>query len=94
MAGASMRTTCHYIDVCSSEHHIFTLYSGEKMGEPRYMTGNRIRVVSWDRSWSKELETTDQLLAISLSPDGNTLYGINQTEDGYEIKTYDLTTVL
>lgn len=93
MAGASMRTTCHYIDVCSSDRYIYALYSGEKMGQPRYMTASRIRVVSWDGTWSKELETTDQLRAISLSPDGNTLYGINQTEEGYEIKTYDLTTI-
>lgn len=94
LAGLTMRSTYHYIDICSSERAVFALYSGKKREEPNYMTGSRIRVVSWDRSWSKELETTDQLLAISLSPDGNTLYGINQTEDGYEIKTYDLTTVL
>ncbi len=93
LAGLSMHSTYHYIDICSSEHYIFALYSGKKREEPNYMTGNCIRVVSWDRTRSKELETPDQLRAITMSPDGNTLYGINQTEEGYEIKTYDLTTI-
>lgn len=94
LAGLSMRSIYHYLSICASEHFIFALYSGKKLGDPTYMTGNRIRVVSWDRSRSKEWVTSDQLRAISVSPDGNTLYGINQTEDGYEIKTYDLNGLL
>lgn len=94
LAGLSMRSIYHYLNICASDRFIFALYSGKKLGDPTYMTGNCIRVVNWDRSWSKELETSDSLRAISVSADGNTLYGINQTEDGYEIKTYDLTGLL
>lgn len=89
LAGLSQRSTNHYLSICASDRFIFLLYSGKKIRED-YMTGNRIRMVSWDRSQSKEWVTTDNLRAISLSPDGNLLYGINQTEEGYEIKIYDL----
>lgn len=90
VAAVSSHSTYHYLSVCSSDRYIFALYSGQKMDEPYYTTGSRIRVVSWDRSFSKELELPDRLVSIQLSPDGNTLYGINQTEEGYEIKTYEL----
>lgn len=94
MAGSSMRSTYHYVDICSSDRFIFALYSGKKFGMPDYATGSHIRVVSWDQNISKEFETPDKLAAINIAPDGNILYGINQTEDGYEIKTYDLTGLL
>ncbi len=55
------------------------------------MIGSRIRVVGWGETKSKQLETPDKLRTISRSPDGITLYGIHQTEEGFEIKTYDLT---
>lgn len=90
MAGSTMRSTYHYLGVCASDRFIFALYSGKKLGESDYMTGSRIRVVGWDGTKSKELETPDKLRAISLSPDGNTLYGIHQTDEGFEIKIYEL----
>lgn len=91
MAGSTLRSTYHYLGVCASDHFIFALYSGKKLGQPDYMTGSRIRVVDWDGTKSQELQTPDKLRAISLSPDGNTLYGIHQTDEGFEIKIYDLT---
>lgn len=91
LAGFSQRSTYHYLSICASDRFIFILYSGKKMREKDNYLGSRIRMVSWDRTQSKEWVTTDNLRAISLSPDGHLLYGINQTEEGYEVKIYDLT---
>lgn len=94
MAGLSQHSTYHYLSICASDRFIFILYSGKKIKEKDNYISSRIRMVSWDRTQSKEWVTTDNLRAISLSPDGNLLYGINQTEEGYEVKIYDLKSYL
>lgn len=94
MAGSTSKSIYHYLDLCSSDKYIYALHSGKTIKDKLYTYGNHIRIVSWDKSKSLEIETEDMLRAIAVSSDDKVIYGVSLTDNGYEIVKYSLYGIL
>jgi hypothetical protein len=65
-----------YIDAATTDRHIFALYSGRTRGEGAAHFGAFIRVFDWDGTLRRVFKLDQWTLAIAVSPDGRTLYGV------------------
>lgn len=78
-----------YIDLATTASRIYALYSGRTRAEGQANYGHAIHVFDWDGTLRDVLRTDSPLIAVAVTPDGRTLYGIRH-EPVPAIVTYSL----
>lgn len=93
VAGAiSPRTIMHYASITSTEKNIYALHIGipyKDLGGKK-MHSSTIRVFDWKGNTCKIIKLDKPVQEIKVTPDGKTLYAINESENGYSILRYEM----
>ena len=73
----------HYIDACTTEDYVYTLYSGRNLKEHgmKCFQGNLIRVYDWEGKLVKKLQLDIDVKQIAVSKDNRKIYAIADLPD-------------
>jgi hypothetical protein len=73
----------HYIDACTTEDYVYTLYSGRNLKEHGMscFQGNLIRVYDWEGNLVKKLQLDIDIKQMAVSKDNRKIYAIADLPD-------------
>ena len=73
----------HYIDACTTEDYVYTLYSGRSLKEHGMscFQGNLIRVYDWEGNLVKKLQLDIDVKQIAVTKDNRKIYAIADLPD-------------
>ena len=73
----------HYIDACTTEDYVYTLYSGRSLKEHGMscFQGNLIRVYDWEGNLVKKLQLDIDVKQMAVSKDNRKIYAIADLPD-------------
>ena len=73
----------HYIDACTTEDYVYTLYSGRSLKEHglKCFQGNLIHVYDWEGKLVKKLQLDIDIKQMAVSKDNRKIYAIADLPD-------------
>jgi hypothetical protein len=80
-----------YVDLASTDRHVYALFSGNVMGEAGQQTffGRQVHVFDWSGRMVARLELDEPALTMALAPDESRLYAVRH-EPQPSVVRYDL----
>ena len=73
-----------FVNACSSNNYAYLLYSGKKMSDKTYSSGNKVYVVSWDGKETFCIELDRQVKRIAVDYQDQILYAITPELEVYK----------
>ena len=80
----SLESKSGFLSACSSEKYAYFLYSGKKLSDKTYFSGNMVYVVNWDGKEQYKIELDRQVNRITVDFDDQILYALTPEHEIYK----------